>query len=54
MYIGPYEISKCVRDITYELDIPSELVIVRPVFHVSMLNKCIVEPYLVVPIESME
>lgn len=40
-YVGPYKILKCVRNVAYELNLPSELALVHPVFHVSMINKCI-------------
>lgn len=51
-YIGLYEIVRYVREVTYELDLPSKLVIVHTVFYVLMLRKYIGNPYFVVPIES--
>ncbi|PHU07423.1 hypothetical protein BC332_23912 [Capsicum chinense] len=41
-YVGPYLVLKRVGNITYELDLPSSLGFIRPVFHVSMLKKCMV------------
>ena len=38
-YVGPYEIFQRVGKVSYELKIPSELALVHPVFHVSMLKK---------------
>ena len=38
-YIGPYEIVRF-GQVAYELALPQELSIVYPVFHVSMLRKC--------------
>ena len=39
-YVGPYEL-------------PSELASVHPVFHVSMLKKCIVDPEFILLIEGL-
>ena len=36
-YVGPYEIMQRVGKFSYELKLPSELVSVHLVFHVSML-----------------
>src|SRR5688572_19882199 len=38
-YIGPYKIFRRMGKVAYELDLPSELAMVHPVFHVSMLRK---------------
>ena len=43
-YIGPYKIVRKVGQVAYELDLPSELESVHPVFHVSMLRKCVGDP----------
>ncbi|XP_015160865.1 uncharacterized protein [Solanum tuberosum] len=40
-YIAPYKIIWKIGMVAYELDLPSELEAVHPVFHVSMLWKCI-------------
>lgn len=53
-YIGLYEILKCFLNVAYELDLPSNLVIVHPIFNVFILNKCIGDPYLTVLIECNE
>ncbi|WMV40909.1 hypothetical protein MTR67_034294 [Solanum verrucosum] len=39
--------------VAYELDLPSELEAVHPVFHVSMLRKCIGDPSRIKPIENI-
>ena len=39
--VGPYEILQRVDKVSYELKLPSELASVHPIFHVSMLKKCI-------------
>ena len=38
-YVGPYQILRCIDKVAYELDFPSELASVHPVFQVSMLKK---------------
>ncbi|KAH0658244.1 hypothetical protein KY289_026992 [Solanum tuberosum] len=48
-YIGPYKISKRVGNVAYELELPQELAAVHPVFHVSMLEKCMGDPSLIIP-----
>ena len=40
-YVGPYEILQWFYKVAYKLKLPSELAVVHPVFHVSMLKKCI-------------
>ena len=40
--------------VAYELDLPSELESVHPVFHVSMLCKCIGDPTRIVPIDDVQ
>ena len=47
-YIGPYRISKRNDNVAYELWFPQELVAVHPVFHISMLKKCIGDPSLII------
>ncbi|WMV32506.1 hypothetical protein MTR67_025891 [Solanum verrucosum] len=50
-YIGPYKISK--RIVAYELELPSKLAAVHPVFHISMLKKCMDDPSLIIPTENI-
>ena len=52
-YIGPYRISKRVGNVAYELELHQELGAVHPVFHTSMLKKCLGDPSLVIPIENV-
>ncbi|KAF3668853.1 hypothetical protein FXO38_07899 [Capsicum annuum] len=40
-------------EVAYELELPSDLASVHPVFHVSLLKKCIGDPAVVVPIQSI-
>ncbi|XP_075085141.1 uncharacterized protein LOC142168361 [Nicotiana tabacum] len=39
-FIGPYEILDRVGAVAYRLTLPPELSFIHPVFHVSMLRKC--------------
>ena len=48
-YIGPYKITRRFGQVVYELELPQELSLVHPVFHVSMLQKCIGDPSLSLP-----
>ncbi|WMV25362.1 hypothetical protein MTR67_018747 [Solanum verrucosum] len=52
-YIGPYRISKMIGNVAYELELPSELAMVHPVFHISMLKKCMGDPSLIRPTEDI-
>ena len=52
-YVGPYEILQRIAKVAYELKLPSELASVHPVFHVSMLKKCICDPVSILPIEGL-
>ncbi|XP_075109217.1 uncharacterized protein LOC142181004 [Nicotiana tabacum] len=40
-FVGPYEILDRVRVVAYRLALPPEFSFIHPVFHVSMLRKCI-------------
>ncbi|WMV20066.1 hypothetical protein MTR67_013451 [Solanum verrucosum] len=52
--IGPYRISKMMDNVAYELELPQELAVVHPVFHISMLKKCMGDPSLIIPTENIE
>lgn len=43
-----------IDQVTYEVDLPREFVVVHLVFHVLMLWKFLVDPTQVIPIEGME
>ncbi|XP_019238346.1 PREDICTED: uncharacterized protein LOC109218436 [Nicotiana attenuata] len=43
-----------VGQVAYELELPSELESVHPIFHVSMLRKCIGDPTQVVPTDDVQ
>ncbi|WMV25526.1 hypothetical protein MTR67_018911, partial [Solanum verrucosum] len=52
-YIGLYRISKMVGNVAYELELPKELAAVHPVFHISMLKKCMGDPSLIIPTKNI-
>ncbi|WMV27895.1 hypothetical protein MTR67_021280 [Solanum verrucosum] len=52
-YIDPYRISKGVGNVAYELELPQELAPVHPIFHISMLKKCMCDPSLIIPNENI-
>ncbi|WMV57587.1 hypothetical protein MTR67_050972 [Solanum verrucosum] len=47
------QISKRVGNVAYELELPQELATVHPVFHISMLKKCMGDPLLIIPTEDI-
>ncbi|WMV09158.1 hypothetical protein MTR67_002543, partial [Solanum verrucosum] len=52
-YIGPYRISKRIGNVAYELELPQKLATFHLVFHISMLNKCMGDPSLIIPTEDI-
>ncbi|WMV18827.1 hypothetical protein MTR67_012212 [Solanum verrucosum] len=53
-YVGPNQILKHIGKVAYELDLPNGLAPVHPVFHVSMLKKCIGDPLSIISLEILE
>ncbi|XP_070057273.1 uncharacterized protein [Nicotiana tomentosiformis] len=47
-------VHQAIEKLAYELELPSELEFVHPVFHVSMLRKCIGDPSRVIPIKDVQ
>ena len=47
-YVGPYKILKSVFKVAYEIELPEKLAAVHPVFHISLLKKCVGDPAYVV------
>ena len=43
-YIGPYEIIEECGPVAYRLRLPSQLIAIHDVFHISQLKKCISVP----------
>ncbi|WMV29128.1 hypothetical protein MTR67_022513 [Solanum verrucosum] len=52
-YVGPYRILKWIGKVAYELELPTDLAAVHPVFHISLLKKCVGDPASIVPLESV-
>ena len=52
-YVCPYEILQWVGKIAYEFKLPSELALVHPVCHVSMIKKSIGYPVYIPFIEGL-
>ena len=52
-YVGPYQIVKRVGSVAYELELPLEMSMVHPVFHVSMLRKCLGDPISCIYVKKM-
>ncbi|XP_070017573.1 uncharacterized protein [Nicotiana sylvestris] len=46
--------SSLVAEVAYELELPSELEFIHPVFHISMIRKCIGDPSRVVSIKDVQ
>ncbi|XP_070046650.1 uncharacterized protein [Nicotiana tomentosiformis] len=53
-YIVPYKIIHRVGQVAYELDLPSNFESVHPVFHVSILRKCIRDPSRFIPVDDVQ
>ncbi|KAD3067277.1 hypothetical protein E3N88_35157 [Mikania micrantha] len=53
-YIGPFEITKGIGPVAYELDLPNELNSVHNVFHISNLKKCLSNEMLIIPLEEIQ
>ena len=51
--VGPYKILKRIDKVAYELELPAELAAGHPVFHISLLKKCVGDPASIVPLESL-
>ncbi|WMV38478.1 hypothetical protein MTR67_031863 [Solanum verrucosum] len=49
-YIGPY---RRIGNVAYELELPQKLAAVHPVFHISMLKRCMGNPSLIIPTEDI-
>ena len=52
-YMGHYEVVQRVGKVAYVLRQPSELALVHPVFHVSMIKKGIDDPVSILPTEDL-
>ena len=52
-YVVPYKIMKRIGKVEYELEFPPKLATVHPVFHISLLKKCVGDQTSIVPLESV-
>ncbi|WMV40559.1 hypothetical protein MTR67_033944 [Solanum verrucosum] len=52
-YVGYFKILKRVGKVAHESELPAELVAVYPVFHISLLKKCVGDPVSIVPLENV-
>ena len=52
-YIGPFRVIVRVGRVAYRLELPAELGQIHDTFHVSMLQKCIANESVVVPLEDI-
>ena len=51
-YVGVYKIAQRVGKVAYKLRLPSELALVHPTFHVSMLISVLLIPYPSSPLKG--
>ncbi|XP_069154585.1 uncharacterized protein [Solanum lycopersicum] len=52
-YVGPYKILKKIGKDAYELELPTKLAALHPVFYISLLKKCVGDPASTVPLASV-
>ncbi|WMV58067.1 hypothetical protein MTR67_051452 [Solanum verrucosum] len=52
-YVGLYRILRRVGKVYYELELPNDLASMHPVFHVSLLKKCVGDLTSIVLLESL-
>jgi len=53
-FLGPYQITKRIRLVAYEIALPPQLVNLHPVFHVSQLRKYVFDPTHVLEAEDIQ
>ncbi|XP_070055317.1 uncharacterized protein [Nicotiana tomentosiformis] len=53
-YVRPYKIIQRIGQVEYKLEVPPEMSLVHPVFHVSILKKVVRDPSAIVPVETIE
>ncbi|XP_070029942.1 uncharacterized protein [Nicotiana sylvestris] len=53
-YVGPYRIIQRIIQVAYNLELPPEMSLVHPVFHVSMLKKVVGDLSTIMPVETIE
>ncbi|XP_070010160.1 uncharacterized protein [Nicotiana sylvestris] len=53
-YVRPYRIIQRIGQVANKLELPPEMSLVHPVFHVSMLRKVVGDPSTIMPVETIE
>lgn len=53
-FIGPFKVLARVGRFAYRLDLPAELGQIHNTFHVSQLQKCLVDESATVPLEDIQ
>jgi hypothetical protein len=53
-FVGPFQITKRVGVVAYQLDLPQSLSAVHNVFHISQLKKCLYVPTDLVNLETLD
>jgi hypothetical protein len=53
-YVGPFKVVDRKGEVTYQLELPPQLLDVHDVFHVSQLKKCLQIPEEQLPIEELD
>ncbi|XP_070004629.1 uncharacterized protein [Nicotiana sylvestris] len=53
-YVGQYKIIQRIDQVAYKLELPPELSLVHPVFHVSILRRVVGDSSAIVPVETIE
>lgn len=50
---GPYQIFRCVSNISYELELPADLPMIHMIFPVPLLKTCVGDMMSILPLEIM-
>jgi len=53
-FVGPFQIIKRIGSSAYRLALPSKLLGIHDVFHISMLKKCLLDPHQVISWENLQ
>jgi hypothetical protein len=53
-YVGPFEILEVCGPVAYRIRLPSQLIAIHDVFHISQLKKCIKVPTKIVEAQAVE
>ncbi|XP_070017549.1 uncharacterized protein [Nicotiana sylvestris] len=53
-YVGSYKVVQRISQVAYKLELPPEMSLVHPVFHVSMLKKVVGDPSAIMLVKTIE